>query len=68
MFNILIMYFYYALGKAIIPVSKPRRFAMAKTKIRSRVKEPDLDEMIRDYWESLEDDKSSEREAGPGTS
>lgn len=41
---------------------------MAKTKIRSRVKEPDLDEMIRDYWESLEDDKSSEREAGPGTS
>lgn len=36
---------------------------MAKTKTRSRVKEPDLDEMLQDYWESLEDSKG--RGAGP---
>lgn len=33
---------------------------MAKTKIKSRSKEPDLHEMIRDYWESLEEENHDE--------
>ncbi len=54
------MYFYYVLIKAIIRSCNPRRFPMAKTKIKSRSKEPDLHEMIRDYWESLEEENHDE--------
>jgi hypothetical protein len=49
------MYFYYGKSKAIITAVQNMEGVMAKPKISK--KEPDLQKLVREYWEALQEEQ-----------